>query len=82
MEKNKSNDELTEKRKFFTQKMSDTLKALTIIKSQGMVDTTETQEKCYLSQIALENEQKENSRLRLYLQRCKEDIDRQFPKVF
>lgn len=68
------------RRKFFVGKMTGRLKSLMKVKELAQVKCSELQEQNYLTQLQLENERKENTRLRLYFARCKDDIAKQFPK--
>eukprot|EP00392_Amoebophrya_sp_AT5.2_P009329 g9357.t1 len=71
--------EMEHKRNFVHQKMSDKMKSMDTVIRNIRTRCAGLQEKNYMSQVELENEKKENARLRLYLQRCKKDIEDQFP---
>lgn len=70
-----------EKNEFFTNKMTDKIRSMDEKKGEAARKCTELQEEVYLKKTELRKLENENSRLRLYLNRCKEDIDRQFPKA-
>ncbi|CAD7941247.1 unnamed protein product [Amoebophrya sp. A25] len=71
--------EIERKRKFFEMKMTDKMKSQETVITSARTFAAGLQEKNYMSQVELENEKKENARLRLYLARCKKDIEDQFP---
>ena len=74
-------EETGEKEEFFQQMMNDKVRALADMRTENLKTNTEVQEKLYMLQLRLKSAEKENSRLRLYMNRCKQDIEKQFPKT-
>lgn len=72
--------EMNEKRQFYIFRMQDKLRSLNTLQTVEKNACSSLQEQSYMSRGEYEKEAKENSRLRLYLQTCKDNIEAQFPK--